>query len=239
MRIASLLPPFVVVVGLPLCCGPLSAQEGTAATPGISSAAADDLGLTAAERAELDRILQLTLPQQKTRAKELIEDQPDSQLAAVLRRLLGEYKTFGRIADAEREARAARSAWNREYWRSRCCPVPVWDPPVGRIGNATDEPVLYEIRMMGLERTLWMGPYRLRAGASYASPHPYLVRYLTPVGVQEQLIGPGQSFAFQGGPGDGTLFLGPGEAGAGVVPPPGPALGDAPAPMQAPEPTAE
>lgn len=204
MRTSYLFFPLALFICLPPLALPVRAQEAEA-----GPVVGEGLGLTPAEQQELHETLQLTLQQQKERARELIRERPNTRLAAVLQRVLSEYEAFDRLHESERAARAAVSAWNRDYWCGRCPPEPPWHPPVGRIGNATDEPVLYEIRLTGIERTLWMGPYRLRAGASYESPHPYLVRYLTGGGVQEQLIVPGQSYAFQGDAAAGAVVLAP------------------------------
>jgi hypothetical protein len=184
----------------------LSAATAGAQDPPATSAA-DGASLPPEHQEELDQLLLLTLPQQKERAKELIAAHPGTDLARILQRLLDEYAVFDQIEESESQARAARSAWIREYWRSRCCPPLQWSPPVGRLSNATGEPVLYQIRLLGIERTLWMGPYRMRVGASYESPTSYIVRYLTAAGMQEQLIVPGESYVFQGDPGAGTLLL--------------------------------
>lgn len=203
MRICRLALLLALAAGLALSPATAAAQDAPA------TSASEGVSLSPEHERELDQLLLLTLPQQKSRAKELIAAHPGTDLARILQRLLDEYAVFDQIDESERQARAARSAWIREYWRSRCCPPLQWNPPVGRLSNATGEPVLYQIRLLGIERTLWMGPYRLRMGASYASPAPYLVRYLTAAGMQEQLISPGESYTFQSDVKDGELFLVP------------------------------
>lgn len=201
MRISRLAALLVLTAGL--------SASIAAAQDAPRNSAADGISLPPEHEQELNQLLLLTLPQQKERARELIAAHPDTDLARILRRLLDEYAIFDRIEESERQARTARSAWLRGYWQSRCCPEPVWNPPVGRLGNATGEPVLYQIRLLGIERTLWMGPYRMRTGTSYASPTPYLIRYLTAAGPQEQMISPGESYAFQGDQSTGALVLAP------------------------------
>ncbi|HEX6986313.1 MAG TPA: hypothetical protein VF170_13105 [Planctomycetaceae bacterium] len=175
---------------------------------------------------QLDELLALTLPQQKQRAEELIREYPGTELARTLRRLLNEYAAFNALAEQERQAREARTAWGRAYWQSRCCPLPAWNPPVGSIVNETGEPVLYEQRIEGIHHTRWSGPYRLRRGAAYSSPHPYLVRYLVGGALRSAVIVPGDVYAFRGSPADGTLELVP---SAGPVPPAGEVTVPAPA----------
>jgi hypothetical protein len=228
-----------LLVALPLAGGlPAAAQE----TPPASG---DDALTVQAEQRELDELLSLTLVQQKQKAQELIRKYPGTPLSRTLQRLIGEYETFDRIADAERQAREARTACYRAYWRDRCCFEPAWNPPQARLVNPTADPILYEIRIGGIHRTLWMGPYRLRAGTDYASPHPYCVRFLTAGGVQMQEITPGETFAFQGSPAEGSLSLVPAPglpAGGAAVPPPAPmppALEPAPTPEPTPADSAE
>lgn len=192
----------LVMVAGPLTCpgNPLAAQEPAPAD-------SERVEITDAQQRQLDELLTLTVPQQRLRAQELIEEYPDSDLAIVLQRLLDEHKTFETIQQAEQERREASTAWSRIYWRNRCCPLPPWNPPVGRIVNETGGPILYEQRLDGLHRSRWSGPYRLTAMSDHDSPHPFLVRFLVAGTVQVQRIMPGENYAFRGSSADGTLQL--------------------------------
>jgi len=171
---------------------------------------AEELAAPPDAEAELARLLQLARPQQKERARKLIEQYPNTRLAEILQRVLDEYAVFDQAAAAEQQALAARTAGYRAYWQSRCCPPPPWTPPVGQIFNGTDEPVLYEIRYDGIHRTRWMGPYRLRGGTAFTSPHPYFVRYLSGGVMQVQYVIPGEAYTFAGTPGTSSFVLGRG-----------------------------
>jgi hypothetical protein len=170
--------------------------------------------------AELARLLQLARPQQKERARRLIEEHPDSRLAEILQRVLDEYAEFDRAHAAEQQALDARTAGYRAYWQTRCCPPPQWSPPVGQIYNSADEPALYEIRYDGIHTTRWMGPYRLRSGTAFTSPHPYFVRYLSGGVMQVQYIVPGEVYTFEGTPGTSSFILGRGMAAKPTPPAP-------------------
>lgn len=198
------------------------AQEPALLSPDDDSITEDSIDVPPDAEAELDRLLELARPQQKERARELIEKHPNTQLAEILQRVLDEYAAFDQADAAEAQVFAARTAGYRAYWQSRCCPPPAWNPPVAQIFNGTDEPVLYEIRYDGIHRTRWMGPYRLRAGAAFTSPHPYCVRYLAGGVMQVQLIVPGEAYAFQGTPGTSDFMLEHGVASP--LAPPAPTL---------------
>lgn len=161
-------------------------------------------------REELEELLGLTLAQQKQRAISLIEKYPDTDLARTLEQLLADYESFGRLDEQGDLARNARAAYGRAYWHSRCCPLPVWAPPQAQLHNASDTPVLFQQKLDGLHATVWSGPYRLSPNATYDSPYPFRVRYLTAAGALVREICPGQSYAFQGSAEDGTLQLVPG-----------------------------
>jgi hypothetical protein len=198
---------------------PVSAQEVPPVNNGLDEEAAPPN-----LQQEIDALLMLTREQQKQRARELIRKYPDTETARILRRVLAEHATYDALAEQERLAREARAVWVREFWRGRCCPLPAWNPPVGRIINETDEPVLYQQRIEGIHHTRWSGPYRLRAGDGHESPHPYFVRYLVQGDVQTVVVYPGDVYAFRGSPDDGTLTLVPAgagnlRAGGAVVPP--------------------
>jgi hypothetical protein len=160
--------------------------------------------------AEIARLLQLARPQQKERARKLIDEYPGTRLAEILQRVLDEYAVFDQAAAAEQQAFDARTAGYKAYWQARCCPPPPFHPPVGEIFNGTGEPVLYEVRYDGIHRTRWMGPYRLRAGGSFASPHPYFIRYIAGGAMQQQVVVPGTAYTFGGVPGSSSFGLGPG-----------------------------
>jgi hypothetical protein len=165
--------------------------------------------LTPEMRDELDELLTLTVQQQIQRARELIKEHPDTELARVLQRLLAEHAAFNQVKLEEQRLREARSEWARAYWRDRCCPLPPWNPPVGRIINETNGPVLYEQRLDGIHRSRWAGPYFMTAGQDHSSPHPYLVRYLVAGDLRVRLVVPGDNYAFRGSAEDGTLDLVP------------------------------
>lgn len=161
-------------------------------------------------RRELDALLGLTLEQQRQRARTLIKEYPNTELAKTLTRLLNEYETFRELDTQSRLAQEARASYVRAYWHSRCCPLPDWNPPRAQLTNATSTPVLYQQKLDGIHATVWSGPYRIRPAATYDSPYPFRVRYLTAAGPVEVCINPGTSFAFQGSADDGTLQLVPG-----------------------------
>lgn len=193
---------------------------GTAANaqePSLLSPADESDVVPPDAEAELTRLLQLARPQQKERARKLIDEYPDTRLAEILQRLLDEYAAFDQAAVAEQQALAARTAGYRAYWQAQCCPPPPFHPPVGQIYNGTSEPVLYEIRYDGIHRTRWMGPYRLRPGAAFDSPHPYFIRYISGGVMQQQVVFPGTAHTFLGTPGTSDFVL-----GAGVAPSPTP-----------------
>lgn len=213
----------LVMVTGPLTCpgNHLSAQEPVAG-------AMSQVNVTPEQQRELNQLLTMTVPQQRVRAKELIEKFPDSDLAVVLQRLLEEYETFGQIHEVEQLRRESYSEWARVYWHSKCCPPPPWDPPVGRIVNETGIPVLYEQRLEGIDRSRWSGPYRLTTG-DHASPHPYHVRYLVAGTLRVQQVLPGETYAFRGSPADGSLELVPSTAAPfDMITPPPPGAVEAP-----------
>ncbi len=180
---------------------------------------AEEIAAPPDAEAELARLLVLARPQQKERARKLIEQYPNTRLAEILQRVLDEYAEFDRADAAEQQALDARTAGYRAYWQARCCPPPAWNPPVGQIFNNTDEPALYEIRYDGIHRTRWMGPYRLRGGTAFTSPHPYFVRYLSGGVMQVQFIVPGEAYTFEGTPGTSSFILGRGVAASSPTPP--------------------
>jgi hypothetical protein len=184
---------------------------------------------------ELEELLALTLPQQKERARRLIEEYPGTELARILQRLLNEYEVFDQLAADEQRLREAQSAWVQAYWRDRCCPLPPWNPPLGRIINETGEPILYEQRIDGIHRTRWSGPFRLGVGRHYESPYPFLVRYLAAGGVHVRMIAPGESYAFRGTPSEGEIVLLPATSPAPLIVP----APEAPAPPAPPPPVRE
>ena len=196
--------------------------DAFAQQPALLSPADESAVVPPDAEAEISRLLQLARPQQKERARKLIDEYPGTRLAEILQRLLDEYAAFDQAAAAEQQAFAARTAGYRAYWQARCCPPPPFNPPVGQIFNGTDEPVLYEIRYDGIHRTRWMGPYRLRVGGAFTSPHPYFIRYIVGGVMQQQVVFPGTAFTFQGTPGTSSFLLG---AGAAQSPtPPAPSL---------------
>ena len=143
---------------------------------------------------ELDRALQLTLPQQKERARELIRKYPGTRVARIAQRLLDEYAAFERLSEGERAARAAQIAFVREYWRAKVeCQLPEYTAPVGRLVNEGDEPAVFQIRF---RQTVWMGPYRLRPGQEQIVYEPVLVRRFVAGAFVEEPLAPGNTIDF-------------------------------------------
>jgi hypothetical protein len=209
----------------------LSLSSGVAyAQQAGGRALAEDLSLTPEAERQLSQMLALSREQQKERARALINEYPNTRLAEILQRLLNEYAAFDAITSSEQQAREIRTSIYREYWMSRCCPEPAWNPPVARLVNSTTEPVLYEIRFNCLYRTLWMGPYRLKPGAEYTARYPYFVRYITSAGLQERVIAPGETYTFQGAPGSESFLLMPGMPPQVNAAPPAPTPAELPMP---------
>ena len=166
----------------------------TAALAG--SVFAQDEPLPPEAEAELQRLQPLVLPQQRADARELMERYPNTRLAEIIARLLDEYAAYDRLQDEERAAREANTALIREYWRVRYaqCPVPGPLPPSLRLVNETSEPILFQAKQ---HDTVWMGPYRLAAGAEQIIHRPTTLRRITPAGIELHPLYPGNDYVFR------------------------------------------
>jgi hypothetical protein len=172
--------------------------------------------------AELERLQPLVLPQQREGALRLMEKYPNTRLSRIIARLLDEYAAYDGLRKQELAVRDARTSVIREYWRARYaeCPVPGPLPPSLRIVNDTDEPILFQAK---LPDSVWMGPYRLRAGWEQIIHQPVTLRRITPDGLQFHSLVPGNEYIFrETEPGRLELVQQPFSAPAG---PPAPAQG--------------
>lgn len=161
----------------------------------------------------IEELPTLSVRQQKSSAEALIskygESFPGFFPLEELKRFLREASVFDAMHRNEQQRREAASEWARAYWQSLCCPLPRWEPPVGRMRNETGLDVLYEQCLEGIHQSRWSGPYRLADGSEFASPFPFHIRYLSQGTVHAVRIVPGEVYVFRGSPADGTLTLAP------------------------------
>ncbi|MGC1274889.1 MAG: hypothetical protein WBC44_14380 [Planctomycetaceae bacterium] len=170
----------------------------------------------------IEELPTLSVRQQRPSAEALISEYAESFPGFFpideLKRFLREAALFDAMRQNEQQRREAASEWARVYWQSLCCPLPQWEPPVGRLRNETGLDVLYEQCLEGIHQSRWSGPYRLADGSELASPFPFHIRCLSRGTVQAVRIVPGEVYVFRGSPADGTLELVPSFASPMVTP---------------------
>lgn len=154
-------------------------------------------------RRAIENLQILIVPQQKERARELIEQYPNSEVARIARELLDKYEQFGRLRQAEAARVEAHEELIRRYWDARRPPFHSPEPIKLTLRNASRRPVLYELRTPITE---WLGTNRMAVGDEYRSGRPVRVRHVTPSGIQEFLLVPGRYYVFRDAADGGVLL---------------------------------
>lgn len=152
----------------------------------------------------LSRIQYLIPLQQRQVAEELVRRYPNTQLAAIGRRLLEEFKLYDQLRHDERLHREQQTAAIRAFWDARRPPAPVVNANPLTITNHAAETVLFELQGPGME---WSDPLILRANQSVKLNYSARYRRLTPDGNTFYMLPQGGNFEFLPGPSGGRPVL--------------------------------
>lgn len=153
---------------------------------------------------ELERIRTLILPQQKTWARRLIRQHPETPMAKAAQQLLDEYRRLDQLREKERREAEAHRRAVRAYWQARRVAPLTAPQQFVRLTNRADREVLYEIKGPCM---VWTGPYRLRKGQTHQFVYPAAVRFFVGDQIIVTSVTPGAEYVFRGSTGKEKLRL--------------------------------